>query len=190
MEFKGISNLEKMSNDPKDFNVWCLRLKNNLTLVNPLYVSLLEVIVRLPGSVVTYEQWAGKFGEALKTHSSLDDAAFNRLKTDLYTVMVEKCSDSQVLQAGSGCSLKLALWHFCLFWAVCRRPVPDPAELPALVARPAPPGPSAPSPSSPHLATLPQPPGTTSQAANRPHPHPCALCLPLSCARAAPWGLR
>ena len=72
-------------------------MKNNLKLVNPLYVSLLELIERLPGSVVTYEQWASQFGDALKTHSGIDDAAFNRLKNDLYTVMVEKCSDSQVL---------------------------------------------------------------------------------------------
>ena len=40
MEFRGIANLEKLSNDPKDFSVWCLRLKNNLKLVNPVYVSL------------------------------------------------------------------------------------------------------------------------------------------------------
>ena len=30
MEFRGIANLDKLSNDPKDFNVWCFRLKNNL----------------------------------------------------------------------------------------------------------------------------------------------------------------
>ena len=97
MEFKGISNLEKLSSDPKDFNVWCLRLKNNLKLVNPLYISLLELIERLPGSIVTYEQWARQFGDGLKVHSGIDDAAFTRLMNDLYTVMVEKCSDSQVL---------------------------------------------------------------------------------------------
>ena len=46
MEFKGISNLEKLSNDPKDFNVWCLRLKINLKLVNPVYVTILELLER------------------------------------------------------------------------------------------------------------------------------------------------
>ena len=61
MEFKGISNLEKLSNDPTDFNVWCLRLKNNLKLVNPVYVSMLELIESIPGSIATYEQWATQF---------------------------------------------------------------------------------------------------------------------------------
>jgi hypothetical protein len=96
-EYRAITNIEKLGDSAQDFSIWSLRLKNNLKQINPAYLLLMELIEKLPSSIVTYGHWKVNYQEALQMHSNLDPAAFNKLSQDLYTVLVDKCSDSHVL---------------------------------------------------------------------------------------------
>lgn len=96
MEYRSISTMDKLTNDAKDFNIWTLRLKNTLKQINPIYATLLELIERLPTNVVTYDSWSNDYVNALREHSQTEENMFNRMSADLYTVLVDKCTNTHV----------------------------------------------------------------------------------------------
>jgi len=96
MEYRSISMMDKLTNDTKEFNIWALRLKNTLKQINPIYGTLMELIERLPTNVVTYENWSENYAKALREHSQTEEIMFNRMSSDLYTVLVDKCTNTHV----------------------------------------------------------------------------------------------
>jgi len=96
MEYRSISMMEKLTGDAKEFNIWSLRLKNTFKQINPLYATLLELIERLPTAVATYDNWLSNYLTPLMTHSQTEESMFNRMSCDLYTLLVDKCTNSQV----------------------------------------------------------------------------------------------
>ena len=96
MEYRSISMMDKLTNDTKEFNIWTLRLKNTLKQINPIYATLLELIERLPTNVVTYDSWSNDYVNALREHSQTEENMFNRMSADLYTVLVDKCTNTHV----------------------------------------------------------------------------------------------
>ena len=97
MEHKVVANLEKLTDNPGDFTIWALRLKNALDQVNVSYGKLLKGIELIPETVVTYEQWRVNYHQALITTSGLTPEAFTKIAQDLYVLMVDKCTNNQVI---------------------------------------------------------------------------------------------
>ena len=97
MEFKAISNLDKLTNEGGNYNIWLLRLKNALKLVDDNYVEVIELVENIEKPSVSYETWQREQVPKLFRESLCDQAQFNKLSTGLYTVLVDKCTDNQVI---------------------------------------------------------------------------------------------
>jgi len=89
--------MEKLSNDAKDFSIWTFRLTNTVKQINPVYATLLELIRRLPSAVVPYDGWCANYANALREHSQTEESMCTRMSSDLYTSLVDKCTNGQVM---------------------------------------------------------------------------------------------
>ena len=97
MEYKAIQSLEKLTNDPGAFVMWNMRFKNAVVQVNPKYKELLAMSEQFQHAVPTYEYWK------LKVFPGIVSIVQNETETltlshDLYTVLVDKCTDSQIMR--------------------------------------------------------------------------------------------
>ena len=96
MEYKVVQNIEKLSSAPGDFIIWNLRFKNAMSQVNGKYKELLESTEKLRVQIPTYEYWEVQVNPGLEQAIG-SVAETTKLKRDLYTVLVEKCNNNQVI---------------------------------------------------------------------------------------------
>ena len=96
MEYKVVQNIEKLSSAPGDFIIWNLRFKNAMSQVNGKYKELLESTEKLRVQIPTYEYWEVQVNPGLELAIG-SVAETTKLKRDLYTVLVEKCNNNQVI---------------------------------------------------------------------------------------------
>ena len=98
MDSKVISNLEKLTNEVGDFSIWMLRLKNALDQANPSYRKVLELIEKIPDVIVTFEHWESVgYDAGLAGRTDLTEVAYRKLSRDLYVLLVDKCTNNQVM---------------------------------------------------------------------------------------------
>ena len=55
------------------------------------------MIEKIPDPIVTYEQWNLNVDPVMVTASGLSPEAFKKVSSDLYVLLVDKCTDNQVL---------------------------------------------------------------------------------------------
>jgi len=97
MEHKVIQNVDKLTSSPGDYFIWSLRFKNAMSQVDVRYKELLESAEKLRVQIPTYEYWEAHINHGLVTAVGSEEEA-TTLKKDLYTVLVEKCTNTQVIQ--------------------------------------------------------------------------------------------
>ena len=97
MEHKVVQNLEKLTNNPADYFIWNLRFKNAMSQVNPKYKELLESAEKLRVQIPTYEHWETSVLPGLIGAVGTAEAT-QELAKELYTVLVDKCTNTQVIQ--------------------------------------------------------------------------------------------
>ena len=97
MEQKVVQNIDKLTNSPADYYIWSLRFKNAMSQVNPKYKELLESTEKLRVQIPTYEYWDVQINKGLSAAIGSEEETA-KLKKDLYTVLVEKCTNGQVMQ--------------------------------------------------------------------------------------------
>jgi len=97
MEYKVVQNLEKLTNDPADYFIWNLRFKNAMSQVNAKYKELLDSAEKLRVQIPTYEHWESNVLPGLISAVGSSDET-QQLAKELYTVLVEKCTNTQVIQ--------------------------------------------------------------------------------------------
>ena len=98
MEFKAITNLDELTGDASKYNIWVLRLKSALKLVNQNYGSLLGFIEQIEKAAVSHESWQKEqLTAVIQSQSSKCTAEeIQIMSKELYSVLIDKCTDAQV----------------------------------------------------------------------------------------------
>ena len=97
MENKAIQNLEKLTNAPSDWMIWQLRLKNALTQVDEIYEYIIDASETIIRPISTFENWNWLIAPNIAAGCGKTQTEINKLKRDLYSVLVDKCTSTQVL---------------------------------------------------------------------------------------------
>ena len=97
MEFKAVQNLEKLTNSPGDWTIWQLRLKNALTQVDDIYEYIIDSTETITRPISSFENWNQSMVPQIGIGCGKTELEVNKLKRELYTVLVDKCTSSQVL---------------------------------------------------------------------------------------------
>ena len=96
MEHRVISNIEKMTNDSTGFQMWKLRLKNALNQVDANYNKAFSIIDDFADNTMSYQEWSRDHALTIKQTMAHNPSQYDKLMQDLYVLLVDKCTDSQV----------------------------------------------------------------------------------------------
>ena len=94
--------MENITTDSTDLGIWSLRLKSKLKQINPAYATLLDFVERLPAAVVTYDGWLLNYAGAFREQSQMEESMLTRMSADLYTLLVDKYTNVQVMMFENG----------------------------------------------------------------------------------------
>jgi len=97
MEFKTVQNLEKSTDVSSDWMIWQLRLKNALTQVDDLYEYIINLAETITRPISSFENWREVISPQIAIRCGKTELEINKIKKELYTVLVDKCTSSQVL---------------------------------------------------------------------------------------------
>ena len=97
MENKAVQNIEKLTVAPGDWMIWQLRLKNALTQVDEIYEYILGATESTTRPIPSFENWNTTIAPTIHASCGKTEAEMNKYKRDLYTVLVDKCTGTQVL---------------------------------------------------------------------------------------------
>ena len=97
MENKSVQNLEKLTSSPGDWTIWQLRLKNALSQVDEMYEYIIDTTETITRPISSYATWEYLIAPNIATGCGKTEEEINKLKRDMYTVLVDKCTSSQVL---------------------------------------------------------------------------------------------
>ena len=75
--------------------IWQLRLKNAPTQVDDVYEYIIDATETITRPISSFENW--NYAPSIAAGCSKTDLEINKLKRELYTVLVDKCTSSQVL---------------------------------------------------------------------------------------------
>ena len=96
MEFKAVQNLEKLTSESSDWVNWQLRLKNALTQVDGIYEYIVESIETITRPISSFEDWKQFIAPRISVGCGKTELEVDKLKRELYTVLTDKCTSSQV----------------------------------------------------------------------------------------------
>ena len=77
--------------------IWQLRLKNVLTQIDETYEHVINATETITPSISSFENWRDSISPQIAIGCGKPESEVNKIKRELYTVLVDKCTSSQVL---------------------------------------------------------------------------------------------
>ena len=97
MDFKAITNFEKLTNDATSYSIWVLRLKTAFKIVGGNSGEVNRIVGNLEkATVIHVSRKKDQFQEVIRS-SICDTAQINKMSTEFYTVLIDRCTDNQMI---------------------------------------------------------------------------------------------